>query len=105
MLLSCIYSRIHPQRLSHEVKCLKEHDPEIEQLHRAVIEKLKAPLSEANVEELNNFVLNHKEKAKNAELDLKDAKRRVAAAKAAKKPRKGQAEQELSDDESDVNSA
>ena len=78
----------------------------IQEVLKTVQNKMESAPSENDAKELNEFVLSHKEKAKNADLDLRDAKRRVSGAKAAKKPKRSHAaEHEASDANSDEASA
>lgn len=74
-----------------KVNCLAEHLPLVEKLHESVQKKMEQPASENEAKELNEFVLSHKEQVKNADIDLRDAKRRLSAVKVAKKPKRNKA--------------
>ncbi|CAK9118579.1 unnamed protein product [Durusdinium trenchii] len=79
----------HNVRNSAElVECLKDHMPKVEKLYADSQDRLQVPLSQVDPEDLLGMVNMLKEKCKPVDSDLKDAKRRVVAAKPKKKKAK-----------------
>ena len=64
-----------------QAECLAEHQPLAEQKQDEAYFKLQTPRSAVNAEELIQWIQDCKESGKTLEADLKDAKRRVSAAK------------------------
>ena len=66
-----------------------------------VLDKLKIPVSEINPDEFATFIAERKESLKECEADVKDAKRRISAAKSGNKKRKAKATQDDDNDDDD----
>lgn len=62
---------------------------------------LKIAVSEIKADEFAQFIAEHKESLKECEADVKDAKRRISAAKSGSKKRKAKAPEDEGDDDDD----
>ena len=64
------------------------HENTVKNSHSRVMEKLKIPVSSIIADEIAGFILVEKETVKDCDVDFRDGKRRVNAAKAPRKSRK-----------------
>ena len=84
-----------------QVDSLNEHEETVRASHARVMEKLESPASSVDPQEANDFINQEKEKIKDCDVDFRDGKRRVKAAKGPKgrKTKTGDDEQASSADD------
>ena len=83
------------------MESLKDHFPVAEQNYQEAHDMLNAPASSQTAEELTEFVQTVKANSVDIETDLRDAKRRVTAAKGGNKSKKTK----KADDEAECNAS
>ena len=80
-----------------KVKSLDGHVEPVDAVMTELEEKLKIPLSNVDPEMIAEFISLCKNQLKDAEVDLKDARRRISLAKGPKKKKQPQVENDVSD--------
>lgn len=88
-----------------EVESLRGHIPEVNECVEVISERMQEPLSQVDAVSLTRFAQELKGRLKNAEVDIKDAKRRISAAKGPRAKRAKAAAQQGSGDETDISAA
>ena len=71
--------------MGSKVHSLEGHEPLLEEAFTNISERLAIPASQVNAQELHDFVNSEKERLKNSDADVKDAKRRISATKPKRK--------------------
>lgn len=84
---------MHPK-----VEALQEHVSDLESSFEQVTERLAIPVSQVEAQDLWNFINNMKDATKTCDCDVKDAKRRINAAKP-KQRRRGDTAAETADND------
>lgn len=72
---------------SHQVQCLEEREGTVSQALERVAHAVATPMSALDVNSTMSFMVEIKNALKNVDMDIKEARRRVNAAK----PKKGKA--------------
>lgn len=82
--------------VENQVRALTDHDAPVKDAMASVLEEINTPLSEIQPETVSDFISDMKEKLKDADVDLKDAKRRINAFKGPRRKGKPAQEAEVS---------
>ena len=71
--------------VENQVRALKDHEIPLNEAMTYVLDEINTPLSEIQPETVSDFTSDMKEKLKDADVDFKDAKRRINAFKGPKR--------------------
>lgn len=85
-----------------QVESLEGHIDPIKEVMAEVLEKLNTPMSSVNPEVFAEFTAYAKTKCKDADVDLKDARRRISMAKGPRPKKQTVVEKDDSDGEGSV---
>lgn len=80
------------------MKSLEEHEPVALDSMARIVEKLETPVSAVDPADFDNFINSEKNQVKTIDVDLKDARRRITAAKGPRKAKRKSATEDDVDD-------